>query len=142
MLTAAALGTLSRSSVLNKSVAILKLARSLASSGNLPMPAAGTCLLAEVEPCGGRRREGPELAGYKLSDAICTSCLCAGSAGRTTKKSCAPSLCRASEAGGAPSCRAAGAQQVGAGRNRAKTRTTPKKKLEQKKRPIEQRKAR
>jgi hypothetical protein len=37
---------LSRTGVLNKSVATWRLARSLASSGNLPTPAAGTCRLA------------------------------------------------------------------------------------------------
>jgi hypothetical protein len=76
MLTAAACGTLSRTAVLNKSVATLRLAGSLASRGNLPAPAAGTCRLASVEPCRGPRRERTELAGYKLNQTAAALAAC------------------------------------------------------------------
>jgi hypothetical protein len=66
MLTAAAWVMFSRTTVLNKTVATLRLASSLACSENLPTPAAGTCRLAVAEPCRGPRTERTELAGYKL----------------------------------------------------------------------------
>jgi hypothetical protein len=76
MLTAAAWGTLSRTAVLNKSVAKWRLARSLASSGNLPTPAAGTCRLAGVEPCREPRRKRTEPADYKLHQTAAALAAC------------------------------------------------------------------
>jgi hypothetical protein len=112
MLTAAACGRLSRTAVLNKSVATLRLARSFASGGNLPAPAAGTCRLAVVEPCRGPRRERTELAGYKVvSDGSCTSCLKRRADSDETLRNIMASYIgsrRVSEG----NCRAAGTQQI------------------------------
>jgi hypothetical protein len=80
MLTAAACGTLSRTAVLNKSVATLRLARSLTTRGKLPAPEPGTCRLAGVEPCRGPRREKTELAGYKLDQTAPALAACASEA--------------------------------------------------------------
>jgi hypothetical protein len=55
----------------------LNLARSLASSENLPTPATGTCRLIAVEPCRGRRREKTELAGFKLYQTVAALAACA-----------------------------------------------------------------
>jgi hypothetical protein len=128
MLTVAACGWLSRSAVVIKSVATLRLARSLASRGNLPAPAAGTCRLAGVEPCRGPRRERTELAGYKLYQTAAALAACVPKRRadceetlRTIIASCIGSG-RVSE----PNCRAAAAQQIRAGCNRATTRRTRK----------------
>jgi hypothetical protein len=76
----------------NKTVMTLRLAHFLASSDTLPTRAAGTCQVAGLEPCRGRRRERTELAGYKLYQKAATLAVCAGSAGGTRKKRCAMSL--------------------------------------------------
>jgi hypothetical protein len=128
MLTVAACGRLSRTAVVNKSVATLRLARSLASRGNLPAPAAGTCRLAGVEPCRGPRRERTELAGYKLYQTAAALAACVPK----RKADCEETLrtfiasCIGSGRVSGPNCRAAAAQQIRAGCNRAMTRRTLK----------------
>jgi hypothetical protein len=83
------------SAVLNKSVARCRLTSS--SSWILPTPATGTRGRALSRT---QKRENRACRLQVVSDGSCTSCLCAGSAGRTREKRCTPSLHRASEAGG------------------------------------------
>jgi hypothetical protein len=100
MLTAAACSTLSRTAVLNKSVATLRLARSFSIRGNLPAPASGTCRYAGVEPCRGPRTERTELAGYKLYQTAAAIAACVPEAQGGQRRNAALSLHGASEVGG------------------------------------------
>jgi hypothetical protein len=105
----------------------LSLARSLASSENLPTPATGTCRLISVERWRGRRREKTELAGYKLYQTVAALAACAPEAQGGQKRNAARYHCivHRKRAGFGAQLPRSWRKQIKAGCNRAATRGTP-----------------